>query len=280
MDLTPYASPRRTMAGYITPTNLRYGMNIARTVSPYARQAAANVIGRGFRAYSARKRRKYTRPERPGHPVGKDTAKTTAQTTNNVIEMDSRLVYASEITAIDKDSGGSLNINKRMRQIVHLRGYAWNIQIRNNDNIAPMTVNIAIVSMKKSDNLTISFRDYLASRDVNFSSSLSNQQLHNLPISTDRLNVYMHKRFLIGRGPGNKKFNASNGPNYKMLKGYLKINRQMRFDDDGTDLCETPMYFVHWFDRFLATPGAAAVPEIASWNNRGVTYFSESTTNY
>lgn len=280
MDLTPYVSPVRTMSGYITPQTLRYGYNAARAASPYAARAAT-AIGRVYRGYSARKKRKYPRPEKVGHPVGKDTAKTKAQTTIDVVKEPSRTQIATDITAISKVGGGFLDIDKRMRQIVHLRGYAWNIQVVNNSTDTPVTLNIAIVSMKKSDTLNISFRDYNASRDKNFTTGLTNQQMHNLPISTDRLNVYMHKRYVLGRKwQADSKFNPPHAANYKNIKGYLKINRQIRYDDDGTTLCETPIYFVHWVDKYMAPSLSPITNDIIDWCNRGVTYFSESKSSY
>ncbi|AKV62288.1 putative capsid protein [Gammarus sp. amphipod associated circular virus] len=184
---------------------------------------------------------------------------TTAQGQN-----DRELYVYPELTAIPKGDA----INNRQRDVCTIVGFRinWEMTV---DTRNAMYWNMAIVCPKPKardlafqtgDNVSTEqfFRGDNQQRGEDFSLSLTSQEMHYKTINSDLYNVLWRKKMLInGSLPLSNEEqiaqNASSGKNYRIGQKYIKLNRQMMFEDNQSNY---PIYLLTWGARFEADSGA------------------------
>lgn len=259
---------------------------IPRGIRAQPRSATINMARSGrtrpTRTMSRARGAKYQKFQAPRMEVGENSnsnlAKKDLTLFGATVSQDSRTLYTVDLTNIPKGT----NINERNRHIANVRGFGVNWQIKNVVT-SPMMLNIAVISRKKGYNITPTnfFRDYAQSRDVDFGTALTSNQMHTLPISTDLYSILKHKRIVIA---GQDTSATTSGiKNWHVGKVYVKLNRQIRYDDDiapGTASAEDRVYLVYWWDH-LNEPAAAGVDaNSASIAMKAVTYYDDAVRSY
>lgn len=185
--------------------------------------------------------------------MGTGSSKKDSISIRNIQGYSTRTLYSFEVTDILKATGNN-EINRRMRQIINIRGCAIKMHVRNNTT-SPMYFNYALVSPKNANQMSTDgfFRDHSPSRDVNFDAKLTGIEFNYLPINTDKYAVLGHHRKLIQVGPGgNTGWYPRTGINYNYMTRYFKINRQVTYNDDTGSDAENKIFWVFWFDAPLA----------------------------
>lgn len=144
-------------------------------------------------------------------------------------------------------------------------------------------MNVAVISPRNNNATSVQadgfFRDYNASRDINFSTGLSGLRMHVLPISTDKFRVLAHKRLRIGASgtdgsPGLIPTNVAPG-NTCMFDLWVPLKRNITYNDDTDTNCESKVFFVLWFTDGVASGADPIIAAQASGSVHAVTYYSE-----
>lgn len=212
----------------------------------------------------------------------------------NVNQMASLTLYGVDCTSIEKMTS-SFERTRRFFQQVDFRGvmYDWTFRCRTNVNVI---VNVACISFKNKANVTLEdttypaepyqcptiaadgfFRNYGNSRDENFDNGLSAIRINYNPISTDQYNVHMHKRITLGPDTNaSASYNATVLPNARRVKGFCRINRIIRFNDDAGQEAETPIFLVYWCNQFQGNSGGARTLSLVDVQQQHVAYFRQS----
>lgn len=275
---------------------VRYGSGpVYRYASPFTKAQAAYKVGqfiynnraklRAMYRWNKRKRRsalKYRASKRkrmrlvgmrPGSGL---TKKYPIRNQTSLVNKATRTLYSVDVTDIAKQS--TEQINRRDRDIVNLRGFKWCQEWRNILN-TPLLCNWAVVTPRKGDIVETADFFRAANEDARvaaFGTARSSNESHCLPINSDAYVVHAHKRFILG--PANGQTNTSwyfpNHKNYIQLKKYVKINRQIRFEDTSTPTTRG-VFVVYWMDQTLQPGGAAAVANCAQELTTCVSYFRE-----
>lgn len=308
MDLTPF-TPQR-IRRITTAAALRTGY-----VSPYARGAVVaynnrRAIGKaaGFiyknrtalwRLANKRRREKMGlggRAAAVGDTPGTGTAKkdqistslNELWSTRAICYYDLTNVLKTGINIADNLANTDLEINKinrRQRQVINIRGFFVNQSFINLAD-APLVINVAIIAPRNSNSSIAGgdgfFRDYNESRDVNFSTVLSSMQMTNLPISTDKWHVLHRQKMMLGakNTAAIGSFNTTKPSNYRIIRKYLKFNRQIRYNDDAGTTAEQKVFLVWWADTLQAPPNTDVVENRYQTQTLAVTYFSEENQPY
>jgi len=286
-----------SMVPFVTPTLVRGVAARAFATSPYSRtvvrayanRKAIKTVG-GF-LYRNRdkikrmaKRRAANISNKAGIGVqpGAGTSQKEQMLNGNAALFDSRTLYANELTLIGKATGAN-EINTRQRQIINVSGFSVSGMFVNNDT-KHMFINCAILSPRNNNATTIQadgfFRDYNASRDINFSLGLSGYRMAHLPVSTDKFRVLAHTRLrcgaaaLAGDGGGLLPANqaVSNTASFKI---WCPLKRNLTYNDDTTNDCEAKVFFVFWMTDTMAQADAAVIDAQVTGAIHAVTYYTE-----
>lgn len=217
--------------------------NTGRAAAPYFKMAYSawksrrtRKRARGSKYKNARKKLRARRSI--GRPVGFSTSKKygTSPEIRNLKTL--KTLYSHPLILIKKQDGTGNRIDRRERQVVNFRGTSFCLHVENLNNI-PMFLNVAVVIPKNNDFLTASiipntefFRGVQNSRTQDFGTGMNFMALHCRSINTDRYRVLTHKRYKISPA------NSTNNAGEIVHKQYVKINRQVEFDDG--DLIELP----------------------------------------
>lgn len=228
----------------------------------------ARGFGRAALAYEAgsaiyRAARKHFSPRMIGDVPGTGTAKKCAVVDTNPLLKDTRTLYTEELTTIPQGT----DIDERERRIANLRGFKICAEIANKST-TPLYVNVAVISTKQgTESSGIETTDFFraaagASRARDFSTALNSNEMHCLPINTDRYIVLRHKRYRLIE-EGGTTFTSNSGNSFLNLDWYVKINRQIRWDSSVGQPESGAVYLVYWFDLFqsptLSTPVVSGV---------------------
>lgn len=173
-------------------------------------------------------------------------------------------LVSHNMVSIARDSGNYAG-NTRESDIVNCRGIKVHLQFQvMNQLIEPVYCNWAILIPK--DGVAVNsgsfFRAHEKSgttRYLNFDNSHDAITLHHNPINTDAYKVIKHKRFTLlpptwsGNSgpaqPGSTTMPAEGAlitaGNYKDYKFYMKVNKQLAFDQ-GSATPEKTLVFVTW----------------------------------
>lgn len=287
MSWVPYAEAFESfVAEKATEAFTEKSKEFAKNMAGKAKRATKRTPSTKHTYATQSKKAKFHKTQRDfvGHDVGTGLTKRTrvsvAAVNNQVYNIDTRVLYGSDATAINQ----GLAINERLRGLVDFRGIQVNFALKNN-RADPLVFNYAVIGMRNklvAPTTTGSpytlptvatdgfFRDYTSSRDVNFATTawtaynLNGLQMCNLPISTDQYAVFCHKKvWLKGlQNPADQDYSAD-GQALKIVKDYCKVDRQIRYNDDSSTNPETPIYIVYWAETPMSgsadTPGTAAI---------------------
>lgn len=267
--------------------------------SPYVR-SAAKKYGRTIakRAYAkastyARRRYKKRRVTKSARSTfGESRSRTIKQVCSTRATVDdnlaSRSLYLQPLINIFESDDN--RITTRMGNLVYLKGIRLCFERKNTQGF-PLYYNYAVVSLKHSLDITRSdingdteavanfFRaEGVEERAIPFTSSLDSIQYHCRPINTDIFRVHTHKRFLI---PGAGAATADNTnweadpygdkafKNYRFDKRYIKLNRTIRWANDGqtdggTDILLNQIWLVQWCCVFGDVTGTVSADQMNS----------------
>jgi hypothetical protein len=183
----------------------------------------------------------------------------------------------SNFNVTDITNGTMDEENLRTRDVLDYRGFSYELNIVNPLDGVALHCNIAVVSPKHSlivDNVDW-FRGQTNTRGVDFNVSLNSLDISKNAINTDKYNVLSHERYLIAPLNQGAPAQRNNGDaNYMHIKKYIKVNRQIRYENN---LPTTPIFFLMWYDRFLAAGGTPADTLAAnSYQLRLLAYFKDA----
>lgn len=218
-----------------------------------------------------------------GDEPGSSDSKRQATVTDTYQAKSTCTLDVQNVTNIAKDGAGADAINTRERDVAVIKGFKVCSEIKNINTSDQMYYNIAVVVAR--DNLGVPTDDFFraesgTSRTVNFDPSiLTANELHCLPINTDKYIILKHKRIKllidnvtsVGRNQTNHDF-------------YMPINRQLRWDDAlGTP--RQDIYILSWasfYGRTFGTTAASGQNDTSENYERSlkvVTYFDDPS-NY
>lgn len=200
-------------------------------------------------------------------------------------------LYADEFTQLEKTA--SNDINARQRNIVTLKGLKWYIHAMNS-GAYPVTFNFAIIGYKHLSaspttlgtqffrNGGIAFSSAANDRALDFATAnMNGHDFETLPINADRYTILKHKKCLLGPADGNTNTSYyTQLPNSRRCNGYMKINRNIRYDSDEADTSDYKISLVYWFSKADDTAANVTTkigtpPNAQVVNQRFVTYFRE-----
>ena len=225
----------------------------------------------------AQKKAKFS-PKNVGHNPGQDNTKDTDVVNDaSLIAYDTRSFHVTDITQLEQATSAN-SISRRQRQIVYLKGFKICEEVSSNRD-SPLYYHIAVIAPHgntSTPNTTDFFRSTGGTtRSVNFGTSLSSIEFRCLPINTDKYTVLWHERIMLNPVNNTASFAARDGRNYGLVEKYIKMNREIRYDDTTSGSCENPVYVVHWADEYQTPGGGAAVTGAYSKQRRYVMYFKE-----
>jgi hypothetical protein len=227
------------------------------------------------RAWMAKSARKYRRTHF-GERVGKQGCKRDL-TLNTQGDYETRTQYIRQMTEIAQTSINDIRL--RQRDIINFRGFKACLEIFNQLD-QPLYFIWAVVSKKQDTDTTVTdfFRN-MGSADARgrtFSTSLSANEFHCLPINSDKYHVYVHKRMLLGPRSTNANFYDPNRANYRTFNHYEAVRRQVRFTGQSENEFISNLEVVWWCDAFYAPGGTAAYTTGAvKVSERYITYWKE-----
>jgi len=188
-------------------------------------------------------------------------------------------LHSSNVTTISKDSTGGDALNTRERDTAVIKGFKVCMELSNQSFTLPMYFNMAVVVPR--DASTVNNDDFFRAqagdtRTANFSpGDLSANQLHCLPINSDKYIVLKHKRFRIEPNQV-----VARGNQYRNVDFYQSIQKQFRWDD-VTATPREDVFLLYWASYFSRTAGTLAASgendttENFSQSLRIVTYFGD-----
>lgn len=241
-------------------------------LSPDHYAMAANVIWSGYKRYRKYRRRRSTLNSRvhvgprPGISNSKRRTESFSGATAN-----SRVFYWNKLFDIPKGT----STTERERNLVNWRGTKICLEY-NNWNDAPMILNFAVVVPKfqGAPNTTNLLRAVDGQRGQNLDFTTLDSLGTTCPaINADIYTVLMHKRFKMNGTTAS--FRVGNLKTWGYFEKYIKMNRQIRYDDTTDTLAAQQPYIILWFERFLAATGAPAGTNDVAFNTRSVTYFKD-----
>ena len=265
-------------------------------IMPYKRRRMAYAPRRRYKRVRYYKRRrktglrsKYYKRKLIGFRPGSGTCKRTL-VYNDQLSFNTRTLYSRDLTWIQHtDTAGNFDvIDRRQRDQINIRGFAINMAIHNQEPAWPMYVNVAIIS-PRYENLTNFgggqdnaiptgefFRGNGTERTINFQNGLTPLQFRCLNINTDTYVVLKHKRYMLAnRNTALANTNSGDAKAIKMVDWYVRLNRQIRFDNYTVPARQGRVFLVWWCDTFDATGGSAAQTALLDVQFHIVTHWRE-----
>lgn len=237
---------------------------------------------KGSRAKYRRNKRRAVPFSKLGYPAGTQQSKKDDLVTNVTSAVNYNNLYATDVTALVTDVGPAgagdprANINKRLRNNIYLGGVQWK-QTWSNSIEFPMVIRWAIVSPTTNQVTNIPtgmFKAFNASRDQDFANTMSSLEKQTFPLSTDRLTVYYEgKLYLGGKSGGAPAITDRDGQNHVSIDKYFPLKRQVRYNDDSTQDCESKVFCIWWATPYMQSTTSST----AGLNTQTslVTYFRE-----
>lgn len=190
-----------------------------------------------------------------GHRPGSSGAKKDQQLTAQKISYNDCALYFTELTDIDKTTTNA--INGRQGNACFLSGTKLHMRLYSQVTTDPVKIHFAVVSPVANKTITSSgwFRDYLTSRDKDMSTTLD-EISYDDPINSDRYITHWRTSFTLG--PLDNAASHHVGiPSFTEYTKYISIKRNIRFNDDTDEECESPVFLV-WWGKVLQGPGQFA----------------------
>lgn len=187
-------------------------------------------------------------------------------------QINTRTLYSATLVAVGRGPG----ISERMRDVINLRGFDINFDVRNDqtDPNKVMFMNIAVLAPK--DRLDIDVQDFFRSqsdlneRALDFSIFRTAVQFHRLPVNTDKFTILKHKRYTLNpKQAGIRGFRFS-------TKMYIPLKRQLAYAGTANSTCTTPVFMVWWCDYMFNDTNQQPEVNSATIQYRVVTYFRET----
>jgi len=239
--------------------------------------------------FKSRKRRRFQTPQRKnsrvkarlrtkvGERFGHGDSKRNQTLQNKIIS--TRTLYSDNLFTISRGTA----IYQRMQDVVNFKGAKVCLSLRLTAGAAAHTangeklfINIAVLSAKEGtltgqDSVPVTdfFRGNDDNRFQDFADTLHALEYHCLPINTDIYNVHKHKRITLGP------FNATERFNTRNVMFYVKVNRQIRYDDSPFERPIKPMYLVYWCDFQMKDPANVAIASMLDMQSQIIRYFKE-----
>lgn len=277
------------------PTVRKVLFSTAGKLGNMAMRTAARRIQRAWRkrrggraGYRTAKRRRISRIKKGnigrqartkmGDHVASSNCKRALIDNVNPTARDTRILYLNSLLTLPLGQG----INERERSIINCRGIKLWHRWANTTN-SEMTVNVAVISNRWSTvdnpNSTDFFRAYQDRRAQDFDpTAMTGLNFHFSHINTDRYLVHWHRRYILAPSDNDPSMNNKNSR--VIIKKYIKINRQIRYEDvpDGNsnEPINTNLYLVWWADRFDASAGDLSAVGEVNHAAQSVLYFRES----
>jgi hypothetical protein len=247
-------------------------------------QMAATKIQRAFRKKSttAHKRRKFS-TDNIGFEPGSETSKRYQALNSAAGLRNSRTLYSYNLSTVPLNTSPTESINSRERQLVNLKGFKICLEVKN-ESSSPMYWNWAIIAPREAGASIVNadfFRGNGLSRTQDFSTDLTGNQLHCLPINTDKYTILQHQRHLLNTGSlsGDDGFSDYAGSNFKRFNKYIPINRQLRYKTGSNFPTDGSIWMVHWASFFMEEGAAPSQQNAYKISEEVVTYFKEPSTN-
>lgn len=172
---------------------------------------------------------------------------------------------------------GSAAYDRRLKDQVNFRGikFCMNVRAEGALGTAKAMFNMAIISPKSdlTSSAAVPVTDFFRNPDGNDrgidfgDASLSTLDYYCTAINTDKYNIHMRKKFLVGPS------GSTEGNKERLVEFYLPINRQIRYEPGSANPVGKNMYFVWWFS---ASDGGAPANSVR-YSYRIVKYFKETT---
>lgn len=206
-----------------------------------------------------------------GHRPGTSGAKKDIQLTSAYTTYNDCALYFTELTDIDKTTTNA--INGRQGNACFLSGTKLHMRLYNTHDASPIKIHFAVVSPVAAKTITSAgwFRDWTTSRDKDMSTTLD-EISYDDPINSDRYITHWRTSFTLA--PKDSSVTHHTGRmSYTEFSKYIPVRRNIRFNDDSDEECESPVFLVWWAKR-LQGPGQALSAYDASI--RLVSFFHES----
>jgi len=199
---------------------------------------AAKSLGSMVRKRSQKRKRARISRSQVGEAPGSGTGRRKNEYTLTG-GLSDRVLYDKEIALPVRQDGSTHRLERRESNLIFLKGIKVCGEVESlvgkSNPSSPYAdhdvyFNFAVVTQKNPPNSlgfdnNHFFRGNNGERGVDFDTTSSSIDLHCLPINTDKHVVLMHKRMVLGH-------NTSTTRNkYGRFMKYMKINRQIRFDD-------------------------------------------------
>lgn len=283
VKVTPYLNRYSSRLGYRGgPFRNRYqalgALATAAGLAAYKKRGKFKRLWRRFRKWNPNIGRRSV-----GEPKNTSTAKVYTVWELANINKDGRIAYFDEITNIPGSTGAYNTVrNTRDRNVINISGLKMYVHVKNNAT-SPVLFNIAVLQPKNSTGVSATnfFKDmgnptYPSSRGRDFNTNLSGIEMSLSNINTDKFNILWHVRRRIGPDGtgGGYVHNADN--NSIVIKRYLKIGKQFRYDEDVTPKCQTPMYIVYWGATITSAAGTPVAASQLTLSTLAVVFFREN----
>lgn len=226
-----------------------------------------------------RRPKKLTKATRIGYSPGTatdlrritvDNWDTTSGTVN------SKTLVTNELTNLPRKT--SVELNGRERDMVNCLGFTIRVCIRSGSSTFASCIRMAVVSPIDSETVdaTEFFRGYGNKRGEAFTSLLDSSQLLFNPINRDTNVVLWEKAFTIGPATdtGTQQNFTRTHDGFLTMQTYIKLNRQLRYDNAAGDSCTDKLYLCFWYDNPNGN-GLAAPPSFLEYKRFGVMHWKD-----
>lgn len=251
-----------------------------------AAKAGYRVIKRAKRRPTERRGYRVTPPKtklaRVGETKGSSTSKKTETIRTDLLLLDLRNLYVDdEVLNVDEEVNSFSDITRMTKQI-YCSGFKCCYSIINLYD-EPIYFHLAVANIKSLYTGATSqdfFRDEGRGnkRASHFDTSLSGMDMHCLPINTDKFNVLMHKKMILGKKHDISDYNSLGRANYTQGDFWLDIKRQIRFDGEGNTQFNTDkLMLLYWCTPVDAATDAPVLTDMVKFSKRVVAYWREPT---
>lgn len=277
MSLVPYA------AGELAPMLMQYGPTPAEMAmqmagplykdTKWAARKIARFAQKSFRRRNpAKKKRRIDGATKVGDPIGRHETNRALTKSTSVAGRATRNLYSADLVDIVRATDHE--IDERSRDIINLKGVKLCLELKNNLD-KPLYFNFAVVVPKydQSNNFVPTndfFRNNQNGRGTDFNTGLSSLEFHCMPINADKYIILYHKRCLLGPD-GGATFNSAGPPNFMVLSKWVKVNRQIRFEDN--DPVNGRIQYCYWADNMEGAPADPSVVNAFTISEHFVAYY-------
>jgi len=214
-----------------------------------------------------------------------ETSKSTFMQTKPADETDFLAYNVMHLTALSQDADDP---NNRKGPEIFVKGLKLFLDLQNNSESGPIFVEYSIVGPKRQSaptlvNLLTAPGQNETGKDWGTSISAMGQQVST--INPDNYFIFMSKKVLLlhknpdGKGTDAFNWNIKSGSSIKNLYEYIPINKSIRFDDDTSTLCRSPLYLIFRCWRFRQDTADASLDGVIAYDARVLMQYKNVDTN-